>query len=184
VRAALLLTLVASSAIADGDGQRSPRFPVSIANPKRPEVVRDGTNFNKIKTALANDSGAGLSDLLTNNSKLYLSSKKMDFVGPTEIMKAVKTIMSNCIGPYSIDEGRAVSKVGDEWAQTSWVCHINEGSAARAFFEFRDSPEIDLEFNFKDGKVTLIYVSELIPLPVPGYKLLPMDAAEHLKATF
>ena len=149
-------------------------FPISIANPAPAGSLRNGPLFKKIDTLAYSPSKTALSDALTLNADVRIHPKEVFSRTPVERQKFIQTLLKDCQGPYSIDEG-------SDWVQTSFVCHVGDGRHIRSYFAFEQSPEVSVEFNFKDGKIAKVFAADLLPLPVPGAtKYLPMNAAETL----
>lgn len=165
----------ASAANTENLPQRGPSIPISIASEVPAGAVRHGPLFERIKTSLPD-----LPVLLTAESKIVFLGKP-DFVGQSQVMAAMNAIMTDCLGPYTIDEGNMPSKTGDEWVQTSWVCRTAPDAPVRNYFDFKYSPEVDLAFDFKDGKISVITAFEVLPLLRKGDRTLRMDAYDVLK---
>lgn len=85
----------------------------------------------------------------------------------------IRAAMASCFGPYLVDEG-------SRWTQFSWVCNPKGDTQLSKFVTFRESSELAVTVFFKEGKIASMWVAE--PLPVPGGRLLTMDAYDLLKA--
>ncbi|MEP6868759.1 MAG: hypothetical protein ABJA20_09595 [Novosphingobium sp.] len=147
-------------------------FPISIANPAPADALRNGPIFKRLNAASYLAKGTVLIDLFDENAVIHVQYKNQNFKTYDERRKFLLTLLHDCQGPYAVDEGK-------EWVQTSWVCHVANDRPIRAYFDFKDSPEISLEFRFANGNFGDVFAFETIPVPVPGKsKYLPMNAAE------
>lgn len=157
---------------------RGARVPISIAQPAPVDAFRDGPLFIQVKSAASTKDEGGFRKILSPMVKMVFVGGASAEVGSDKVNAVLIKIAQECKGPFTIDEGKYPDGKQEDWVQTSWVCHIGTGSDLSDYFKFRFSPEVDLEFGFVDGKVTSIFAAELVP--VPGRRLLKMDAADTM----
>jgi hypothetical protein len=170
----LVIVLCALSGAVSAQSEQRHRFPISIANPAPSDAVRNGPLFGQIDGASFSTDGRALSDSLAQNAVISLYPNDVKISDGVEIRKFFHTLLKDCQGPYSIDEGKT-------WVQTSWVCHVGEGRLITGYFKFKDSPEISVEFTLGNGKINKVFAMEVLPLPIPGKsKHLSMNAAETI----
>lgn len=160
--------------LAPAVAQERHNFPISIANPAPADAVRNGPLFKKIEELANSSSEAALADAIVPGASVRVYPKNVPLSGRVEQRKFIETLLKDCQGPYVIDEGSA-------WVQTSFVCHVGDGRHIKSYFAFDFSPEVSVEFTWKDGRISKIIAGDLLPLPLLGKsKYLPMNAAETI----
>ena len=136
--------------------------------------MRDGPLYDLVKSA---SSGRGLLAVLADDASITFPGSRMKIEGKANLSDFVNAVRSDCKGPYPVDEGKWPDGDRAPWVQVSWVC-APKGSLVGKYFAFGASPEINLEFDFADGKAKSILAAEIVP--APGRKMLRMDAIDTI----
>jgi hypothetical protein len=176
--AAFVASLFSQASSAAPPTDRKPTFSYSVAHDGQGRQA-NGPLFQKVVQALdsaKNGNAASLGRYLTKDASLKLMVHGKTGSAPETLPLGVETIRAafeSCLGPYSYDEGAS-------WAQLSWICRVDAEAPLSKIMSFRDSPELTLTVWFAADLIKEIVAME--PLPVPGERLVSMNAYEVMTA--